>query len=325
MSTTATYTCAVVATPDETLAAERERGSKAGASALAAAIVTFVGSLLVILASRDLPITRLLDTLRSNLLGPAAPDPGPLARLVQFFDDNLVLVVVARLLPAVGIALATVALVFLYQSTKARNPQLSKLTLVITIAGGVLTVVATVVGTTSIALDVSAFTGSEQQAREVLRSTFTAGGDQLAQLGIRVFGMGLALTAWQAMRVGLLTRFIGILGIIVGLLYILPLDGTLPFLKIFWIAALGMLFLQRWPRALPPAWVTGEAQPWPTNQELREQRAAAQAERTGGELEEKVRPPRRGRAEPLKTPAPEAPARTRTPHSSSKKKKRKRR
>ena len=329
MSTTATYTCAVAATPDETLAAERERRTKAGAGALAAAAVVLVGSVLVLLASRDLPITRLLDTLRENLLGPAAPDPGPITRLVEFFDDNLVLVVVARLLPAIGIALATWALTFLYQSTKARNPQLSKLPLIVTIAGGVLTVVATIVGTASLALDVSAFADSARQteaaAREVLRSTFTAGGDQLAQLGIRVFGMGLALTAYQAMRVGLLTRFMGVLGIIVGLLYILPLDGTLPFVKVFWLVALGILLLHRWPGAMPPAWVTGEPQPWPTQQELREQRATVQAERTGGGLEEKLRRPRRGRAEPPETPAPEPPPRTGRSHSSSKKKKRKRR
>ena len=31
----------------------------------------------------------------------------------------------------------------------------------------------------------------------------------------------------------------------------------------FWLVALGVLFLGRWPRGVPPAWSTGRAQPWP--------------------------------------------------------------
>jgi hypothetical protein len=115
----------------------------------------------------------------------------------------------------------------------------------------------------------------------------------------------------------------GVLGIIAGALFLLPLDGQLPFVKIFWLLALGALLLARWPGGMPPAWVTGEAQPWPTQQELREQRTALQAERAAAAPEETPRRPRRGRAEPPETPAPEPP-RVKV-HSSSKKKKRKRR
>jgi hypothetical protein len=108
----------------------------------------------------------------------------------------------------------------------------------------------------------------------------------------------------------------GVLGIIVGGLFIIPLGASLPIVQAFWLAALGALFLGYWPPGLPPAWVTGEAQPWPTQQEVREQRMAAREERSG-----KPRA-RTRRAEPPETPAPEAPARP--AHSSSKKRKRKR-
>jgi hypothetical protein len=175
--------------------------------------------------------------------------------------------------------------------------------------------------------DVNSFTSAAQQteaaARDALRSSFTATAFRLSSLGSFIVGLAFVLVALNAMRVGLLTRFMGVLGIIVGVLFLLPLDGQLPFVKIFWLIALGVLFLGRWPRALPPAWVTGEAQPWPTQQELREARAEAQSQRTGSGLEEKLRRPRRERAEPPETPAPELPPAK--PHSSSKKKKRKRR
>ena len=82
-----------------------------------------------------------------------------------------------------------------------------------------------------------------------------------------------------------------------------------------------MLFLGFWPPGLPPAWVTGEAQPWPTQQEIREQRIARKAELAGEPAPEPR--PRKQRPEPPETPAPEAPARP--AHSSSKKRKKKRR
>ena len=128
------------------------------------------------------------------------------------------------------------------------------------------------------------------------------------------------------MRVGLLTRFMGVLGIIVGVLFIIPqLEGQIPFVKIVWLLGLSLLFLQRWPKAMPPAWVTGEAQPWPTQQEIREARMAAQAERgggrAGGEGAASAARPCRAAGD---AGARSAAARTK-PHSSSKKKKRKRR
>jgi hypothetical protein len=133
------------------------------------------------------------------------------------------------------------------------------------------------------------------------------------------------------MRVGLLTRFMGVLGVIVGVAVapILPIDQQ-GIIRVFWLAALGMLFLGRLPSGTPKAWATGQAEPWPSQQQLREQRAAA---RGAGEAEEDEPERRRetGRGAPA-TPPPQAPSPRRpdpaapgSEHSASKKKKRKRR
>jgi hypothetical protein len=136
-------------------------------------------------------------------------------------------------------------------------------------------------------------------------------------LGKFALGFAVIMLALNAMRVGLLSRFMGVLGMIVGALMIVPLGASLPIVQAFWFCALGALFLGYWPPGLPPAWVTGEAQPWPTQQELREQRLARQAQS----------PPRasggRQRPEPPETPAPEAPVQR--AHPSSKKRRRGRR
>lgn len=332
MSTSATYTCAVAATPDETLAEERRRRTKAGATAFSAALLTLVSALVVLAAVRSFPLVHVLDALRSRLAQDSASGPGPVARALLYFEDHIPLFAAFQLLPALAAAALGVTLTFLYRSTLARNPQLSRLPLISAVAGSVLLVVAALVTTVSLTLDVQAFADaadqSEQAARDVFSSPARDVGGYLSLLGRLALSVAIVTGALNAMRVGLLTRFMGVLGMIVGVLFVIPqLEGQVPFVKIFWLAGLGALFLHRWPGGVPPAWVTGEAQPWPTQQEIREQRAAAQAERSGGEVEEKGRAPRggrgRGRAEPPETPAPEPPRAK--PHPSSKKKRRKRR
>jgi hypothetical protein len=68
----------------------------------------------------------------------------------------------------------------------------------------------------------------------------------------------------RARRVGLLTPFMGILGAIAGGLIVFQLAGVSAIVQGFWLAALGLLLLGRWPGGRGPAWETGEAEPWPS-------------------------------------------------------------
>lgn len=68
----------------------------------------------------------------------------------------------------------------------------------------------------------------------------------------------------RARRVGLLTPFMGILGAIAGGLIVFQLAGVSAIVQGFWLGALGMVFLGRWPGGRGPAWETGEAEPWPS-------------------------------------------------------------
>ncbi len=68
----------------------------------------------------------------------------------------------------------------------------------------------------------------------------------------------------RARRVGLLTPFMGILGAIAGALVVFQLAGVSAIVQGFWLAALGLIFLGRWPGGRGPAWESGEAEPWPS-------------------------------------------------------------
>ena len=121
--------------------------------------------------------------------------------------------------------------------------------------------------------------------------------------GTFALAISFVLVSLNAMRAGLLSRFVGIIGVIVGGLMVLPLlPGGSSVIQVFWLGAVGALALNRYPGGRGPAWETGEADPWPTA-----------AERRG-----LVEPPE---PEPQAAPEPEPEAK----HPRSKKKKRKRR
>jgi hypothetical protein len=73
----------------------------------------------------------------------------------------------------------------------------------------------------------------------------------------------------RARRVGLLTAFMGILGAIAGGLIVFQLAGVSAIIQGFWLGALGLVFLGRWPGGRGPAWESGEAEPWPSSAQRR--------------------------------------------------------
>ena len=90
-------------------------------------------------------------------------------------------------------------------------------------------------------------------------------------LGISTAGtVGLAflfvMLPLRARRVGLLSPFMGILGVVVGALIVFrsQFPGLATVVQAFWLGALGALLLGRWPGGRGPAWASGRAEPWPT-------------------------------------------------------------
>jgi hypothetical protein len=77
----------------------------------------------------------------------------------------------------------------------------------------------------------------------------------------------------QAMRVGLLTRFFATLGMALGVAAIL-LPALTPLPLALWFGWLGSVILDKVPKGRPPAWDTGEAIPWPSAGQQREEQRA---------------------------------------------------
>jgi hypothetical protein len=95
----------------------------------------------------------------------------------------------------------------------------------------------------------------------------------LGQLGALLIAVSFVLVSLQSMRVGLLPKFMGYVGMLAGALFLFPIT-QIPIVQLFWLLALAMLFAGRWPDGVPAAWRTGQAEAWPSSAEQRARRTA---------------------------------------------------
>ena len=176
------------------------------------------------------------------------------------------------------------SLYYLYKAAVARRPE-GGLAMFwpIGLLAAVLLSVAAVTGYFDAISTASDFVDGAQTAARAddlageLSSTVTKA---IGSAGGLCLGLTYLLLSLNAMRAGLLSRFMGILGIIAGMLVVIPiLPGA--FIQLFWIVALGMLFLGRWPNGRGPAWDVVEPIPWPTAADVAAARKAAEERERG--------------------------------------------
>jgi hypothetical protein len=127
------------------------------------------------------------------------------------------------------------------------------------------------IGTLAVAIALvissSHFTAREFQTIDAADDAF-----RTARLvGLAAFSGLLGLAFWlikgclDAMRIGLLSRFMGVVGVVIGPALVVTPFGA--FLLPVWLLALAALLLGFWPRGVPPAWREGRAIPWPSSRE----------------------------------------------------------
>jgi uncharacterized membrane protein len=308
---------AAVADPQEQLAWERRQRVGAGIAGLLAGLLTLGGDLWSQTIFRSVPESGFLES-----LGRVAR-PGPVGELesvrtpfFEWYQDHAGPLLASSVVRGLGLLFLGWAVAYLGAATHARRPELPRLVIYATVAGAVLSAISTVLGTVGSATAVSSFLDGPRTvdaAADVAGGSLLITSQILGLIGQLALAGGLIVTSLNAMRAGLLSRFIGILGMIVALLMVIPILPQLPVVQAFWLVTLGLIFLGRAPGGVPPAWRTGKAEPWPSSQELAEARRKQTRARRGG-----------ARA-PEPEPEPAAVAAPGREHPSSKKRKRKRR
>jgi hypothetical protein len=301
---------AVVAQPEQQLAWEASWRPRAGFAAIAGGLLTLAGFLWTAIAFRDLPRISYVESLTQALApGPIGDRPSLRTPEFQFYDSHAFSFVGSSVVRGIAYFAFAYAITFLAVAARARRPELPRPIVYIALVGAVLFAVAGILGAIGWVNAVGDYLGGSKTvdaASDVTNNSLVLTASLLAQLAQLAIAAGMLLVALNGMRTGLLTRFLGILGMITGALAVLPAPFSLifPFLQAFWLITLGFLLLGLARGGVPPAWRTGTAEPWPTRAEV----AAAR------------------RPAPPATPEPEAaPAPAGRPHPSSRKRKRKRR
>ena len=205
------------------------------------------------------------------------------ARSLLFVHDHAGSLIGSSIVVGLGAIALILALRYLFDATKFRRPELPPVALYCAIAGPAIFLVAQIATSLLIAgkaADFSHLAPGAQTNSAAKHLTDTGGLKAAAGAGLAgplALGFAFVMISLNAMRVGLLTRFMGILGIIVGVLFVIPIGSPVPVVQAFWLIAVAVLFAGRWPAGQPPAWTSGKAEPWPSPQELRD-RAAAEGE-----------------------------------------------
>jgi hypothetical protein len=276
-----------VVTPEQIVAREAVQKPRIGFAALAAAVLAVIAGVLPQSIYTDFPRVYVLESLR-DAAGESIGRAGLRTEQILFIDDHALSLLLVAVCQGLSLALIGVLLVFLFDASVVRGantPRMARMLAIIGAAAGSLAAIVLQIGVMISAGDFASSTDhSTAAAHDALR-----GGVVVAASGVGFFGsLALAaafvLIAIGGMRVGLLTRFLGVLGAIVGALILLgPLSGSPTFIvQAFWLAMTGVLLFGRWPGAgVPAAWTAGEARPWPTQQEIREAKERA---RGGGGL-----------------------------------------
>ena len=211
---------------------------------------------------------------------------------------------ISTVIAAIGWLAFIIPLGYLLRATRARIDAPRWLDPLI-VLGPILLIAALGVGIADvISRAQDALPVTKKEATDLLRNV-SPGVRGLGAAGALAIAAAFVLTSTYAGRAGLLSRFMTIMGAIIGGLTVFgtlvgagSLGGPI---VLFWGIALGLLFLGRWPGGRGPAWDSVEAIPWPSAQDraLAQQQAAeeaAEAEETEAEPE----------AEPVRQPNPRA-------------------
>ena len=249
---------------EKQLAWESRHRTRAGIASIVGAIGLFAYFALQQIISRDAPTAASgLDTF-ARVQRPGSIDSLPSLAIpyFEYVHDKTPLFILMGITASLGFFGLAWSAGFLAVATRARAPAFKRWQIYLPIIGGVVLGLSLLLLYLSQMIRVNDFLDGPRTVRtaqDVEGGAF-AYARLLGFLGALVLAIGLILVSVNAMRVGLLTKLFGFLGIIAGAMLIIC---PLAVIHTFWLAGLGILYLGRWPGGDLPAWKTGNAEPWP--------------------------------------------------------------
>lgn len=199
------------------------------------------------------------------------------SELLRHVDEHRSAELISSILQAIGVGLLAAPLYYLFRSAKARSERMRGQLVGVVIAAPLFLAALAILSGLSTLHAASDFVSNEvprlmakgvalnsDHANEIAKETIdeaplrslAAGFGLGGQLG---FLVAMVYTCLYGMRVGLLPRFWGSLGMALGAVSFIFFQFAM-----LWFVYLGLLLIGRIPGGKPPAWESGEAIPWPS-------------------------------------------------------------
>lgn len=269
---------ATAAEIEQRTASESARRARLAVPAVAGGVLYLLSGIILSATLKELPAVGIVQGLEPVLRGEPNPAVSPRAAEVKYIDHHALGLIAGSVLTAIAVGALTLVLLLIVEATRFRRPTWPAGRPLV-LVGGVGVALLNVVHEVILVIEAHKFsTGGDFTNKAVDRALLTtgSGGIVLGLLGLiaaLALAVGMIAVMLGSMRAGLLPRWLSVLGILSGLLF-LPFFGTttLQLIPTFWLVATGILLMERWPGGDPPAWAAGEARPWPTQAALRAKR-----------------------------------------------------
>ena len=264
---------------------ELKRRARLAVPAFAGGFLYLLSAIVITSTLKGLPTVGPLQGLAPLLRGEANPAQSPRTGEVKFISHHAFPLIAGSVLAAVAIGALTVVLLFLFDAAAFRRPSLWRPARVLVLAGGIAVALASIAHEVVYAIVTHKFAVGHDHTRHAVDQALTSGtANQLVAYLSLLAGLalvvGMVVVLLNALRTGLVPRWVAILGMFSALLILLPNTGaTLQLVPAFWLVMMGILMAGKWPSGDPPAWESGEARPWPSRAQMQaERRAAAKGE-----------------------------------------------
>jgi hypothetical protein len=265
------------------VARESERRARLAVPAFAGGVLYLLSGIIISTTLRSAPTVGVVQGLKPALSGIARPPVSPRTAEVKFISHHALPLVAGSALAAVSIVTLTLVLLLLADAARFRRPESWSAARPLVLVGGIALAIVSLAHQVVGAISTHSFAVGHDFSKHAVENALTKGAANVTAQYLDLLA-GLALAAGMiavmlnSIRVGLVPRWMGLLGVFSGVLIFLPIGGaTLEVVPAFWLVAAGLLLQRRWPGGDPPAWDAGEARPWPSQAELRARRQPATA------------------------------------------------
>jgi hypothetical protein len=266
------------------VAQESERRTRLGTPAIAGGVLYLLGGITVTATLKSLPTVGVIQGLAPALRGEANPAVSPGTAEVRFVNAHAFGLIAGNVVQAVAVLFILLVLLFLLGVVRFRRPETSSVARPLLLGGGAVMVLVTIVHPLAQVVNAHNFvTGHDFTAdavnRALTQSAVLEATEYLGLLGGLTLAAGMIVVMLGASRTGVFPRWMMYLGIFAALLAFTPfglaLGSAQQLIPAFWMVAMGLLLMGRFPGGDPPAWAAGEARPWPSRVQVRTEREAA--------------------------------------------------